>query len=57
MGYMEPEMYMHETMAIPWPEEMHAMQQRMLRMEDALGRVITYIEDQAAKEKTHQHAP
>ena len=57
---MEPEMYMHETTGIaglPLTEEMHAMQQRMLHMEDALGRVITYIEDQATKEKIHQHAP
>ena len=44
----EPELYDHPTISpelIPQTEEMAALQSRMLNMENALSRVIRYIED------------
>ena len=50
---MEPEMYASLTMgqiANPQPEEMAAMQERMLNLENALTRVIHHMETQAIQE-------
>ena len=35
-------------------EEVHALQARMLNMENALTRVIRHIEDQAIRDKNNQ---
>eukprot|EP00435_Cladocopium_sp_Y103_P036699 s2247_g9.t1 len=53
IGDMEPERYTPMTMEVrpPMTEDVAALQQRMLNMENALTRVINYIETQSIQEQ------
>eukprot|EP00435_Cladocopium_sp_Y103_P048986 s1350_g14.t1 len=56
---LEPEMYEPPTMSrlpMPQAEDVAALQQRMLNMEEALMRVIRHIEDQSQNTNVQHHA-